>query len=279
MHRDVGVYSIAYDELTAGLPLRQQRGPAVHPAGAGFVEWTTSTSGGPIVRYWQCGGPGRWPTPSDRSRGHNAVSPRLADDCFSPAVHKRGRLVPAATAALLLIRHRPLPRSPERSSGLGRPRDRNPPTAIASPHATAAIAPPRFRSRGRSRSDDCIEVSRSRRSGHLTCYRALVWELRAVRRTRSGAARGLPDRGPLSRLSSGDGEAVVAAARGAHSRCQRRLPRAYAPSGCGHPRPHPPGRLWLVGGGDSLNHDNSSWFGTRVTTAPTSPAALAIVCR
>jgi hypothetical protein len=31
----------------------------------------------------------------------SVVAPRLADDCFSPAMHKRGRSVPAATAALL----------------------------------------------------------------------------------------------------------------------------------------------------------------------------------
>ena len=41
------------------------------------------------------------------------------------------------------------------------------------------------------------------------------------------------------------GEAEAAAARGARSRCQRRLPRAYAPSGCGHPSPHPAGASWL----------------------------------
>jgi hypothetical protein len=43
------------------------------------------------------------------------------------------------------------------------------------------------------------------------------------------------------------GEAEAAAARGARSRCQRRLPRAYAPSGCGHPSPHPAGALGWAG--------------------------------
>ena len=33
----------------------------------------------------------------------SVVSPRPADDCFSPAMHKRGSVVPAATAALLLL--------------------------------------------------------------------------------------------------------------------------------------------------------------------------------
>ena len=33
----------------------------------------------------------------------SGASPRVAGDCFSPAMHKRGRLVPAATAALLLL--------------------------------------------------------------------------------------------------------------------------------------------------------------------------------
>jgi hypothetical protein len=48
--------------------------------------------------------------------------------------------------AIASVRHRPVPRPPERSSAPGRPRDRNGRNAIASSHATAAIAPPRRQS-------------------------------------------------------------------------------------------------------------------------------------
>ena len=77
----------------------------------------------------------------------SVVSSRLADDCFGPAMHKPGRLLPAANAALLLL------------YGIGRslgPRsDRPGPAvrviemrkAIASSHGSAAIAPPREGSR------------------------------------------------------------------------------------------------------------------------------------
>ena len=51
------------------------------------------------------------------------------------------------------------------------------------------------------------------------------------------------------------GEALAPALRGARSRGQRRLPRAYAPSECGHPARTPPGRLCLAGRRDSLNHE------------------------
>jgi hypothetical protein len=51
------------------------------------------------------------------------------------------------------------------------------------------------------------------------------------------------------------GEAVAAAVRGARSRCQRRLQLGYAPSGCGHPSPHPDGASWLGRRGDSLDHE------------------------
>jgi hypothetical protein len=33
----------------------------------------------------------------------SVVLPRLADDCFDPAMHKQGSVVPAAPAALLLL--------------------------------------------------------------------------------------------------------------------------------------------------------------------------------
>jgi hypothetical protein len=49
--------------------------------------------------------------------------------------------------AIASLRHRSVPRPPERSSAPGRPRDRNGRNAIASSHATPAIAPPRNQSR------------------------------------------------------------------------------------------------------------------------------------
>jgi hypothetical protein len=64
---------------------------------------------------------------------------------------------------------------------------------------------PRFRSRGRSRPDDRIRVLRSRRGGHRVGNRALVGELRAVRRTRFLAARGSSDRGPFDAALIGQG--------------------------------------------------------------------------
>ena len=87
-------------------------------------------------------------------------------------------------------------------------------------------------------------VSRSGRRGHLICDRALVRELRAVCRTRFGAARGSSERGRLSRPSSSQGGGGCSCARGRFA-LPRRLPRAYAPSGCGHPGPHPAGASLL----------------------------------
>ena len=123
-----------------------------------------------------------------------------------------------------------------------------------------AIATPRFRSRGRRRPDDRIPVSRSRRSGHPRQSSA-----------RPGAACCPPnsfsgqhvDRLTVVRCRGPHpvrGEAEAAAARGARSRCQRRLPRAYAPSGCGHPSPHPAGASLLGRRMDSLNHETSLGF-------------------
>ncbi len=83
-----------------------------------------------------------------------------------------------------------------------------------------------------------------------------VRELRAVPpNSFPGAARGSSTvvrcRGP----HPVGAEADAAAARGTRSRRQRRLPRAYAPSGCGHPARTPPRRLCWAGGGDSLDHE------------------------
>jgi hypothetical protein len=67
---------------------------------------------------------------------------------------------------------------------------------------TGAIASPRFRSRGRTIAfGSCgLDVA-----AHRVGNRALVGELRAVRRTRFLAARGSSDHGPSTRPSSGQG--------------------------------------------------------------------------
>jgi hypothetical protein len=86
---------------------------------------------------------------------------------LQPGDAQAGPLAAGEGAALLLLYGigRSLgPRS--RSSGPGRPRDRNARNAIASCHATAAIASPRFRSRGRSRPDDCFRVRDLDSLGH-----------------------------------------------------------------------------------------------------------------
>ncbi len=70
-------------------------------------------------------------TRRDRLATAPVVSPRLADGCFTPAMHKPSRSRPAASAALLLL-YSPRPTSrPKRSSRVGRPRDRYARNAIA----------------------------------------------------------------------------------------------------------------------------------------------------
>ena len=92
------------------------------------------------------------------------------------------------------------------------------------------------------------------RSGRRPQRPSLVPELRAVRRTCFGQhvdrLTVVRCRGPHPATR----EAEHAAARGARSCCQRRLPRAYAPLRCGHPARIPTGRLCWVGGGDSIDH-------------------------
>ena len=73
------------------------------------------------------------------------------------------------------------------------------------------------------------------------------------------------------------GEAEATAARGARSRCQRRLPRAYAPSGCGHPIPHPDGTSWLGRRMGLAQSRDFVGFGDHRGESPGRIAALAIV--
>jgi hypothetical protein len=85
------------------------------------------------------------PTASHGLSGLAAAGGRL----LRPAMHKPGRLVPAATAALLLLSGIGSSLGPERSSGLARPRDRNARRAMAGVVQPLATPLPRLQQRPR----------------------------------------------------------------------------------------------------------------------------------
>ena len=200
--------------------------------------------------------PSRWsrrfstrtgPTPVSAFATHVPVSPRLADGCIVRMMHRPNGTRLTSDAALLLLQAIRLL------------------VCHVSDHAGEVGRTIAFGSRDLDAAAILSAIERS--SGSWVLSAELVSRQHVHRLTVVRCRGPHPVRG----------EAEATAARGARSRCQRRLPRAYAPSGCGHPIPHPDGTSWLGRRMGLAQSRDFVGFGDHRGESPGRTAALAIV--
>ena len=151
----------------------------IPPAGSPHPVWACAWPGGPYAGCRQP--PGRaWAVPHARARWPSPPSLlKIVLACASPRLQLscRGWRTTASTRrctsgvggpggnrrATASLRHRPVPRSPERSSGLDRPGDRNARRAIAGVVEPLVTPLPRMGSRRPGRRNDRLRVQRRER--------------------------------------------------------------------------------------------------------------------